>query len=143
MDCELEIGGDDGEPIQGFSLSILVSDGAVSCGECGRLISAGANYEHVTGECESEPFDNDTCPDCQEIANAFSDNGRMIGMLWYELEECGGQQGKGAFAHFTSGCLAKLQSPSAKSYLVERWLKWKGLPAPAKAPTQEGKGKEC
>jgi hypothetical protein len=51
----------------------------------------------------------------------------MYGQLWAELEEVGGEDSGGAFEHFTSGCLAKIETASAKAYLVERYNTWNGL----------------
>lgn len=51
-------------------------------------------------------------------------------MLWDQLEEYGGEDGGGAFEQFNTGCLARIKTASAKQYVRERYLKWKGLSEP-------------
>lgn len=121
MDCELEIGCSDAEPIIGYERTVTVNDDPVlKCYECGRPIRVGAEFERVTGECDREAIDWRTCMDCVVIAEAFSEEGRMHGGLWDSLEDYG-------FESFTTGCLTRMERASAKAYLVERWRKWKGL----------------
>ena len=48
------------------------------------------------------------------------DGTRSFGNLWEEIREY-------VFPEMTTGCLAKIEEPSAKAYLIERWQEWKGL----------------
>ena len=126
MECEIEIGGE-GEPISGFERGMRTLGTDRKCDECERGISAGAEHEVATGDLDGEPFEVHTCMDCHNIAAAFQSEGRDYGYLWMQLEETGGEDFSGAFEHFNSGCLKNVETVSAKAYLQERYLKWKGL----------------
>ena len=125
MDCDLDLGEAEGEPIVGYEQRFGVSDKQVACDECERPILAGVEHEIVTGECDGESFEAHTCMDCYHIATGL-DGDRMHGHLWSILE-IGGEHGAGAFDRFTTGCLLKVDTASAKAYLVERFNKWKAL----------------
>jgi hypothetical protein len=128
MECELSLmDAGDGEPIEGFKQKFIAHAVAIECYECKRLITAGTVHEVVTGECDGDEIEWHTCPDCFQIAEGIGDGARLYGMLWEDLEEVGGEDSGGSFEHFTSGCLAKVETASAKTYLRERFLQWKGL----------------
>ena len=126
MDCELELGGE-GEPIDGYERRETAIDRAEQCSECDRAIPAGTVHEVVTGEYDGEPIEWHTCMDCSHIAAAFQTEGRIHRTLWNELEESGGPDGEPGFGNFNSACLARVPTAEAKSYLQERYRKWKGL----------------
>jgi hypothetical protein len=129
MECEIDIGGE-GEPIEGFERGLRTLGVDIACGECGRMIPAGVQHEVATGQLEDEDLEFHTCTECDEIARALQVEGRDYGFLWAQLEDHGGENEGGAFEHFNSGCLKKMKTAKAKSYLVERFNKWKGLTAP-------------
>lgn len=122
-DCDVCIGGSGGYDIEDYSLSMATSKRNWKCCECDRIIPAGTEYEKVTG---SNADDGDavlfrTCMDCSHIAEGLSCDRRIHTTLWNDLEENGG------FENFSEACVAKVKTVSAKTYLVGRWLKWKGL----------------
>jgi hypothetical protein len=126
MECELNLGGD-GEPIEGWELRMVTDSTSSTCFECNREIPAGTLHEIVTGDFEGKPIEWHTCSDCMNIAKGLQTEGRVHGMLWTELEDCGGLDGDAAFEQFTSGCLKRVKTASAKAYLQERYRTWKGL----------------
>jgi len=132
IDCEISLGGD-GEPISGFKAFMTTDDTETTCVECRRKIPAGQERERATGELNDEAFEVDTCLDCHHIAKGLQTEGRDYGSLWAQLEEHGGEDENGAFEQFTTGCLDKVETASAKQYLVERFKKWKGLSAEGSA----------
>ncbi len=127
MECDLELGGD-GEEISGYERVIVSADVVHFCLECEREIPAGIQHERVTGEFQGEPIEWRTCMDCTKIGEALQTEGRTHGLLWEELEDYGGMDGEPAFEQFNTACLARVETASAKTYLQERYLKWKGLP---------------
>lgn len=91
------------------------------CGECRREIISGQEYEYASGKFDNDFFTFKTCADCTSIRDAFNcSQSVMHGELWQEMGDYGFQQ-------MTTGCLNKVETASAKAYLVERWRKWKGL----------------
>lgn len=127
-DCGVCIGGNHGFEIDDYDASVVVADMASTCFECGRDIPAGSEYELATGT-NSEDGDEvsyGTCLDCMNIANGLACERRVHSTLWEDLEEC--DEGSG-FHNFSEACVAKVATVSAKKYLRERWLKWKGLAA--------------
>lgn len=95
------------------------------CGECRRDIQPGSEYERTSFKWEGKFETYHVCFDCAEIREAFdcSEAGEalIIGEMWSYLEQ--------NFASLTTGCLANLETASAKAYLLERWNRWKGLSA--------------
>jgi len=90
------------------------------CGECHRAIPKGTIYERVTGKWEGDVKTIKTCLDCMNIRDGLScDGGFTHGTLWESIRE--------VFDQMNTGCLAKIETASAKAYLVSRWRKWKGL----------------
>jgi hypothetical protein len=127
MDCEIDLSsGEDYEPIEGLELNQETAPGPWECGECGREFAGDVVHEHATGECDGQAFDERTCNDCVAIAKAFGDGSRVFGTLWEEFES-NEFSDEALFAKFNTGCLGKIESSSARAYIVERWQKWKGL----------------
>jgi hypothetical protein len=122
-DCGLCVGGNADYEIIDYQWGFRDAAEPIPCCECNREIAAGATYEHVTGvnEEDGEDVELKTCLDCANIALGLSCNGRAHGMLWSDLEDSEGFEG------FSEACVAKVESVSAKRYLRDRWLKWKGL----------------
>lgn len=97
------------------------------CEDCNRVIAKGENYQRVAGKFDGEFFAVSTCAVCVEIRNAFTCTeydqvGPPPGELWNDIREQ-------MFPVITTACYDKLQTPEAKAYLRDRWLKWKGLVA--------------
>ena len=96
------------------------------CCECGRTISVGSKYEYFSGKIEGGMEYYHTCIDCANIRSGLAcDDGSAwpaFGNLWSDITE--------VFDNLKStACLTKIPTTSAKSYFLERWRKWKGLPA--------------
>lgn len=96
------------------------------CSECGRDFPKGKQMNVHSGKCEGELFRDYICVDCAEISKAFykPEAGCAVpaGELWEEMRIQ-------AFPDLTTACFDKLTSASAKQYLRERWMKWKGIAA--------------
>ncbi len=123
-DCEVCIGGNRGFDIGDYEQSVERSKCDFECSECERPFQFGTVHELTTGynDDDGEPVRYTACMDCRHIALGLSCNGdRVHGTLWEDLEEDAGFEG------FSEACVAKVQTVSAKRYLVERWKKWKGL----------------
>lgn len=92
------------------------------CCECQETIAVGERYEYTAAHGDDEFFTYKTCINCVEIRRAFSCDGNFIchEALWTEIEEI-------LFPNMTTGCLEKIQTASAKAFLVRRWNEWKGL----------------
>ena len=120
-DCGVCLSGYDGEAAEFYDSRIVRARRDHACYECRRVIVAGATYERITGKWDGEFLSHAFCADCSDISSSLSCDGtREFGNLWGEIEDY-------VFPALTTGCLAKLQTASAKAYLLERWRKWKGL----------------
>lgn len=95
------------------------------CVECERIIVRGSEYQRISFLWEGKFETHHTCSDCAEIRSAFdcseADEAIQFGELWQSMRE--------VFWDLTTGCLQKLETASAKEYLMERWRLWKGLAA--------------
>lgn len=107
------------------------------CYECRRVIPIGSSYERVRGSWDGELSTVRTCLDCMHIRDGFACEGSYgHGELWSDLAD--------VFGEINTGCLAKIETASAKAYLMERWRKWKGITdspssqTPEPAPQQPG-----
>ena len=121
-DCGVCLGGYDGDGPEFSDARMVLARREHKCYDCQRPIAPGIRYERVTGKWEGQFLSHAFCVDCVDIATSLScDGSREFGNLWGEIEEY-------VFPALTTGCLAKLQTASAKAYLLERWRKWKGLP---------------
>jgi len=95
------------------------------CEDCNEPIPVGSKYQRASGKYDGEFFDIKTCSVCVEVRDAFTcaeydQAGPPPGHLWVDIQEQ-------MFPSITTVCFDKLQSPEAKEYLRERWMKWKGL----------------
>lgn len=118
--CNFSVGGDadyDDSP-EFQSVSTPKARKQYRCVECGAEIRKGTRYERTSGKFDGDIYTVKTCLVCAEIADAFSE-GIVAGELWAEIREC--------FPALTTGCFSKLETPEAKAFLRERWMKWKGL----------------
>jgi hypothetical protein len=107
--------------IDGTSIVSLEKD--QTCSECNKVVSAGAQIEEAIWNYDERKKPIYTCLICAEIANAFycGGDGRMYGGgLWEDMDE--------VMDDLNSACFDRLSTPEAKTYLRERWMKWKGLP---------------
>lgn len=123
-DCGVCIGGGDydGEP-EFHNVSWPKARKQHRCGECRRDIPKGSQYEKVSGKYDGAMYSEKTCCDCAEIRSAFVCDGAgpVFGEMWNDLTEC--------FRDLSTTCFDRLESVSAKKYLRDRWMKWKGLAA--------------
>lgn len=103
-----------------------------NCCECDRQIIVGQEYEYSAGKWEGDLMDYKTCLDCSNIRKGLVCDGGTYGVgdMWNEIKE--------VFPDMkTTACLAKIKTPGAKAYLLERWREWKGLDKqPATNPNQ-------
>ena len=90
------------------------------CYECHRRIEKGQRYIYSSGMCEGELWSQKDCLDCAEIREAFSCHGQNLGTLWEEMRDY-------CFDSMNESCFAKLKTVSAKKFLREKWMEWKGL----------------
>lgn len=125
-DCDVCIGGE-GEPIEDYDIGTVTAKRAFRCTECGRVIPGGAVHEQVTGRCDGKPINLRTCMDCRHISEGLSCESRIHGTLWSDLEGSGTGDTYAAFSNFSEVCVSKVETVSAKQYLIDRWRKWKGL----------------
>lgn len=123
-DCNVCIGGGDYDAWEFSSTSFQKARKPYKCSECNREIPKGITYERISGKCGGYSYIETfiTCMDCVNIRNGLSCEGGGVGLggLWEEITE--------VFSDVKStACLAKIKTPSAKAYFLERWRKWKGL----------------
>ena len=96
---------------------------AFQCDECLRTVEVGTRYEYCSGKYEGEFATMKTCLECVEIAKAFSCNGvRIMGNLWEDMND-------NVIPALNTTCFDRLTTPSAKAFLRQRWMEWKGLAA--------------
>jgi hypothetical protein len=119
-DCGVCVGGNIGEYCDVWNERVIKARIPHKCEECGRPIPAGSLYERVGMLWDGKWSTTRTCLDCRAIAKAFCCEGRILGDLWESVYE-------DLFPVMTTGCLLRVEGSSARSYLSERWRKWKGL----------------
>jgi hypothetical protein len=136
-DCGVCIGGE-GEPIEDYNIGIVTANISRHCTECRRIISKGVEHEILTGRFEGEAINWRTCMDCKHISEGLSCESRIHGTLWTDLEGTGPGDQFAAFANFSEVCVSKVETVSAKQYLIDRWRVWKGLvpPTPPTTPVR-------
>ncbi len=121
-ECGVCIGGDwdsDGSP-EFYTIKIVKARKDHKCLECQRHIQKGAEYERQSGKFDGEIFSDKICLDCVNIRDGLLCGEPVLtGQLWEEIGNI--------FPQLTTACIAKIESASAKAYLVQRWLQWKGL----------------
>lgn len=106
-----------------YTVAVVDSQEPFGCYECGRPFPAGVAHELTTAEdCDGKPFTAHTCMDCHHIAKGLICGDRCHGSLWGGIES---EMDEGAT--FTTACLAKVETASAKAYLVERINTLNGL----------------
>lgn len=89
------------------------------CDECGSPIPKGSRFVLAQGLTEGDFWTCKTCLICDEIAAAFSCEGRAHGILWDEMKE--------VYGSLTTSCFERLQTAAAKMELRNRWMNWRGL----------------
>lgn len=124
MDCDfcldMDIGGCE---FSAYAVTFIEAPRPFKCFECDRHFPGGVMYEFTTAEdCDGKPFRAETCSDCHYIAAALICGSRSHGSLWDGIEQ---EMDEGA--RFTTACLAKVETISAKKYLVERINRLNGL----------------
>lgn len=125
-DCGVCISGSAiGGYVQMYNCEFVKARKEHRCVECERIIVRRTDYQRITFLWEGAFETHHTCSDCAEIREAFdcseSDEAIQFGELWGSMRE--------AFPQMTTGCLQKLETASAKAYLMECWRDWKGLNA--------------
>lgn len=122
-DCNVCIGGGDYDGSPEFhDVTYPKSRKEHKCIECHRVIAKGSAYERSSGKFDGVFFSDCACMDCVNIRNGLACGESVAyGNLWQEIADCE------VFQRFTTGCLDKIETASAKSYFLERWRKWKGL----------------
>ncbi len=118
--CSISLGCGDGDYTSAFhSVRRQKARKQHRCCECRRSIEVGTEYEYTSGVGDGF-YSIKTCMDCSAIRDAFVDEAYNYGDLWEEMQDHG-------FENFTHACLQHLPTASAKQFLVDRWLEWKGL----------------
>jgi hypothetical protein len=131
-ECGVCIGSNDYGCAEWSDIKILKCRKPHKCCECKREIPKGATYERAAMKYDGDFYCYRTCMDCVNIRDGLRCNrGFLFETLWESIEE--------VFGEITTGCLQKIETASAKAYLMERWRKWKGLeelpPGPSPANT--------
>lgn len=119
-DCNVCIGMDYGdyEQPEFYQANTVKARKPHKCGECNREIPKGALCESVAGKWDGDFSTHRTCMDCVNIRDGLSCGmGFMFGELWNDIREIQ--------KDLTTGCLTKVQTASAKAYLMERISKWR------------------
>lgn len=123
MDCDFCLDMDVDEPLEGYEVSVRKAPSTFTCYECRRAFPPGADQEIATGDSGGrEPFESLTCIDCHHIAEGLICGGRVHGSLYEDIEQMLDDGAK-----FTTACLAKIETASAKAYLVSRINQLNGL----------------
>ena len=119
-ECGVCIGSDCDGMIEMFESNVVKSRKQHTCLECRREIHKGAQYERSSGLWEGKFETYHVCLDCANIRDGFNCEGssKTFGELWQQMHDYG-------FPAMTTGCLAQVETASAKMYLMERWHKWK------------------
>lgn len=91
------------------------------CCECGKKIEPGERAVYHAGTNDGSFWTSWCCLICDEIADAFSCDGRMFGNLWDGMHY--------VWEALTTSCFDKLKTPEAKAELRRRWMTWRGLTA--------------
>jgi len=89
------------------------------CCECGRDIAAGASYQRTSGRWEHSFEVFKTCMDCYHIRSAFDCGGWTYGQLYSDLRD--------SAENLNTGCLANIETASAKSYFMDFLRKIRGI----------------
>jgi hypothetical protein len=84
------------------------------CGECGRDIETGENYESVTGCWDGNINRHKTCADCLSVRNEFFCYGYIFGELWDRV----GEHVRELRGEIASECILRL-TPSARETMFD------------------------
>lgn len=117
-DCGVCLASWDGETVMYRSREVKARH-AWKCDECGRDIPKGSRYVLAQGLTDGDFWTCKTCLICDEIAEAFSCNGRLHGFLWEGMDDL--------YSSLTTACFERLQTADAKKELRKRWMDWRGL----------------
>jgi hypothetical protein len=102
-----------------YDADIITARKEHRCSECHRPILPKQQYEYASGKYDGDFFTVKTCLDCMNIRDGLSCGGGYVhGELWTDMNDYG-------FERITTGCIAKVETASAKAYLIERWNAWK------------------
>jgi hypothetical protein len=119
-ECGVCIGGDfdyDGT-IEMYDCRKIVARKEHLCRECKRTIPAKSICERASGKWDGKFFADYVCMDCVNIRDGLScDGAPPAGTLWESIQE--------VFGEINTGCLSKIETASAKAFLVEKWNEWK------------------
>jgi hypothetical protein len=122
-DCDVCIGGFDGDPCEFFHSETRKARKVHRCSECGGDIKKGERYQRDSGKNEGEFWTFVTCLICAEIRSVFTcgEGEELGGLLWERMNDY-------AFPTLktSSPCFREL-SADAKAEVLRRWQIWKGL----------------
>lgn len=131
-ECGICIGGHDFDGmIENLDMHLIRSRKMHKCYECRRDIQPGSECERGSGLWEGKFDAWHTCMDCYHIREGLNCDGpASLGTMWDDIHDAF------SYSSFTTACLDKVQTASAKAYLVERWQAWKGLRSRPEVPTE-------
>jgi hypothetical protein len=87
------------------------------CEECGLQFLVGTSMVYHKGVNDGRVWGVYCCELCDEIASAFSCNGRMFGEFWSSMWDF--------FPSLNTSCFQRLSTPPAKAELQRRWIDYK------------------
>ena len=121
-DCNVCIGGGESDGhFDFYNKTNPKARKAHKCSECRRLIEIGQTYERAVMKWEGDLETFKTCSDCVQIRSGLScGEGVEYTNLWQEVYDY-------VFPNMTQACIDKVNTVSAKKYLQDRWITWKGL----------------
>jgi hypothetical protein len=119
--CDFSIDGDCDEPAEEMRCSFVRARVEHRCLECASRIPVGATFERIALKYEGSWNVDRLCLACSEVSQEFYDGGRVLGVLWSEIES-NWDDG----AHLQA-CLNRLSTVAAKELMRRQWLQWKGL----------------
>jgi hypothetical protein len=126
-DCTVCIGGGSDDVMDFAQQTFPKAYKPHRCCECGRLIQTGTKHEKYTGKYDGGWDTYRTCMDCVYIRDGLRcGQSWMFGGLWEDIDQI--------WPEITTACLNRIETASAKAYLVERWRIWKGLAGSATPP---------
>lgn len=117
-DCGVCIGTDDWEQGSFQCVTNPKARKEHKCCECSRTIVKRQMYERYAGCWGGSMECYKTCMDCVNIRDGLRcGNGFIFGELWNDIREI--------FGSINISCLDKIKTPSAKSFFLDQWHKWK------------------
>lgn len=123
MDCDFCLDMEADEMLEDYDVSVRTSPASFNCCECRREFPPGVEQEIATGNLNGEePYESLTCIDCHHIAEGLVCGSRVHGNLYEEIEAMLDNGAK-----ITTACLGKIETASAKAYLVARINQLNGL----------------